>query len=755
MLRVRRPIWICIPLAAVALAVLAIGWKRHELSSPAHARPAFDQLAGILRPPASVLARQRAALARERSLSAGKRDVHNVVWDRDLAGTPTASSCVTSELPIHAIDDDPATAWRGSGEAEQWTLPFKRVVHVGLIRAWYGDSAVKGVPSHYRWEYLQPNPAGRCESATRFLPMPDGEVDDRHPNEFVHGPKNVHAQKQVLFADTDACALRLVVEATEGGAGPVVREIGVYESAPSVTRGEGVQVTAQGAHAVIAQSNPRHVVDGRYETLWSGDPDASPWSLEIQLPAVNMIDRIALTLGYDGVTAAQKEATGRVYTGGYLPLRYTVETTAELSPEQWERVEEAAPEQLIDEPLPIRRRLVKLRQARRVRALRLTISEATGLWGEPQRAAPVVRELGLYREGDPRPVIQPPLFLSVNANPSGLTHSSKGGEAYSDGGFARDVYHRLRRIVLGFDTDTRWPADASRKRDDGTGRFLECMEGDDPLLGAPFVEAMSPPPVLILSGGMNWDHGNRTGRSMQRPGAWVWNAVADARSADRGMGALGPVVRGRMAPLIGLCGGAQILAMLEAMASQDDPVRDILLVRNSNDAVRGILNSEARTERAWWFDPAKSDALRPVIEFDPSDRLFETLAGLDGARRASREFPSSHYDMLRLSKFDALLSGLVVSSWSDYCHPWVSPAGPEPTWEAASGQRCVRIPQAFHSRDESRYPVIGFQFHPEQRDLTRLAPGSRAEDRGDALNVFANAVDMVVESYLRVWWPGA
>jgi len=751
MLRYRRFAWICIPIATVALA---IGWKRHDLSSPVHARPAFDRPVGILRPPAAVLDRQRAALARERSLSTGKRDVHNIAWDPDLAGTPTASSCASSELPIHAIDDDPSTAWRGARGQEVWTLPFKRLVHVGLIRAWYGDSAVKGVPSHYRWEYLHPDPAGHCELATRFVQMPDGAVDDRHPNEFVHGPKNVHAQKQVLFADTDACALRLVVEATEGGTGPIVREIGVYQSAPSVTRSEGVEVIAQGAHPAIALSSPKNVVDGRYETLWSGDPDTSPWSLEIRLPAPIAIDRIALTLGYDGVTTPRKEATGRNYAGGYLPIRYSVETTPQLSPERWERVEEAAPEQLFDEPLPARRRLVKLRQARIVRALRLTIPEATGLWGEREHAAPVVRDIGLYRDGDPRPVIQPPLFLSVNANPSGLTHSSKGGESYSDGGFARDVYHRLRRIVLGFDTDTRWPADASRKRDDGTGRFLECIEGDDPLLGDPFVEAMSPPPVLILSGGMNWDHGNQTGRSMQRPNAWVWNAVADARSADRGMGALGPVVRDRKAPLIGLCGGAQILAMLEAMGVQPDRVHDTLLVRNSNDAVRGILKNEARTERAWWFDPPKTDALRPLIEFDPSDRLFETLAGPDGARHASREFPSSHYDMLRWSQFDTLLPGLVVSSWSDYCHPWVLPSGPEVTWEGKNGDRCVRIAQAFHSRDESRYPVIGFQFHPEQRDLTRLAPGSGPEDRGDALNVFANAVDMVVESYLRVWWPG-
>ena len=65
------------------------------------------------------------------------------------------------------------------------------------------------------------------------------------------------------------------------------------------------------------------------------------------------------------------------------------------------------------------------------------------------------------------------------------------------------------------------------------------------------------------------------------------------------------------------------------------------------------------------------------------------------------------------------------------------------------------MPQAFRSRPGDGYPLVGYQFHPEQRDFTRLAPDSPPDARGDALNVIANTVDLVLESYRRLYWPGA
>ena len=67
----------------------------------------------------------------------------------------------------------------------------------------------------------------------------------------------------------------------------------------------------------------------------------------------------------------------------------------------------------------------------------------------------------------------------------------------------------------------------------------------------------------------------------------------------------------------------------------------------------------------------------------------------------------------------------------------------------------MRVPQAFRSRARDGYPLVGFQFHPEQRDFTRLAPGSPPDARGDALNLVANTVDLVLESYRRLYWSGS
>lgn len=770
--------WYALGVASVVGAVVLLG-HRARAHRPPEAEASLNQgivtalgfdgtTAHPFEQERQALARRRLAHQRHQGQGQQLRDVHNLAWDDTLVGLAMASSSLADASASLATDGDSATAWRGDPAAGrwEWTLPFRRVVHLGLLRAHWGDSATRGVPSSYRWEYLTAI-QGKCTPEARWAVIPNGIHDDRHPNEFVHGSKTVHAQRQFLFADVDACGVRAVIEAMDGGAAPVLHELAIHESASSITRQPGIEVVASSHGPAVDPSSGAGILDGVYETLWAGEKGAGRWTIEVHLPAVHTVDRIVLVLGYDAVTVPRPRGTGRSFAGAYMPLRYSVETKPLADAQQWEAVEEAAPPIVDGNPLPVRRRLVHLREPRQVAALRMVVTEATGLWGETDAAvaAPVVRDIGLYKAGDLRPVIREPLFLSVNANPSALTHTFKGGEAYHDGRFARDVYHRLRRVIVGFDADTRWPADASRKRDAGTGRFLEAIEGDDPTLMSPLLVAMSPPPVLLLSGGSDWDFADTTAPFANKPTAWGWDPLAPATDSDRGMGQLGDALRNRRAPFIGFCGGAQILALLEAgpalQARQDtlgdgSNAYDGLLLRNDNVPIRGLAVDKRRIERAWWHDPESADSMRPSIEFDSQDPLFATLGGSD-KRGVTRELPSSHYDMIRASSFSTLLTKFAVSAWSWYCKPWVSATGPEPTRDDPDrpGQRCVRIPQAFHTTDPSTYPVVGFQFHPEQRDLKRLASGSPPEARGDALNVFANAVDLAIDAYLRIYWPGS
>jgi hypothetical protein len=341
----------------------------------------------------------------------------------------------------------------------------------------------------------------------------------------------------------------------------------------------------------------------------------------------------------------------------------------------------------------------------------------------------------------------------------------KGGEAFSDGLHARDVHARLRRILGGVDDDTRWPADASRGRTVGIGRFVEVIEGDDPVLSPSFLAESSPPPTLVLSGAFDWEFDAQTKRMSYKPGRVHWNVVAPAGD-EGGMGGLAPAVRSRLAPMIGFCGGAQILALLTAMRERAEDVDeneartllDGVLLRNDNSPIRGRLDHPDPYERTFWFDSPSLDGRRPALSFDPLDPLFGGFSapGADaGTRRETREIPSSHGDMLRVSAFDrGPLATYVLASTSTFCRPWIHPDGPERTWvdPRQPDDRCVTVPQAFRTRDDGRFPIVGFQFHPEQRDLQRLAPGSPPEARGDALNVLANAIDLALEGYVSGYW---
>ena len=653
-----------------------------------------------------ILARRRAAHVADLQGSKGPRETENLTLDDSTVGLPWSLDSAADSPPLLAIDGDGDTAWRGAPDKTLWVynLPLQRAVHLSLIRSYFGDSSKSGVPSVYHWEY-RPAQNGACRADANWQLVSGSAVDDRDPNQFVSGPKDIHVRRQALFTDADACALRLVVTTSEGGP-PVVRDLRVLEGARSLTRDPGVRVLAETRIPVVARSSLRGAVDGKYETLWAGRAGQERWTLRIELPEVRMIDRISLTLGLDAVTVPTGTGTGRRFSGAYLPLRYSLsaspdEDLAHLSP-----IEEAEPPSENGEPLPTRRRLVRLRAARPVRELELTITKATGPSGEDDDslAAPVIRDLGVYEASDEHPVVTEPLFLSVNANPSAMTHEMKWGEDGADAEFARAIYHRLRRVISGFDVDTGYPADASRKRDLGRGKFLESIEGDDPLLAEPLLHSISPPPMVMLSGSLLFEFDEKTKKPEMNTQPWGWNVFASASDDDRGMGQLVPALRDRVAPFIGFCGGAHILGLFEAksrgssrgerapgegatrVTSEGAPgegapseVRtliDTVLVRNFNQEIRPLAINKQLYERAWWYDPPRTDTVRPRVTFEPSDPLFATLPEWDSGRATSLELPLSHIDMIRADAFDQSLSKFHVSAYSEYCRPWVSTQGP-------------------------------------------------------------------------------
>jgi hypothetical protein len=686
----------------------------------------------------------------------GRRITWNVALDPEVSEAPWATSSDPDGSAMRAVDGDAATAWRGArGESVwAWTLPFRRIVHLGLLRAHFGDSPARGVPSEYRWEAQFPID-GRCQPWSLWETLPGGDRRDREGNTFLYGPKDVHAQKQALFTDVDACGLRIVVTAVDGPV-PVLREVKILESARSVLSVPDVVVAASPTGDALPGTSAVGAVDGTYERVWMGVEGSGPWTLELRLPERRFVDRLRLLLGDESAMVDRRDGPGRTLMGARMPTAYRVLTSPDGAPGSFVSIAEAAPPTRNGRALPVRRRLIRF-NPRPVRVVRIEIDAATDANGATgtEQSAPVVREVGLYDADDPRPAVTEPLFLSVNANPAGLLDRMRGGERTADARVGRDVHHRLRRIVAGVDSDTAWHTDDRRARDSSAGRFLQVIEGDDPSLSLELLEAISPPPIVLLSGSFDWEFDDATTAPRTPLGRWTWDPTARADEPDRGMGQLREAVRGRVAPFIGFCGGAQILSLLEAPSlPEGDSQFDAILVRNDNQPIRGQRDDERHHERAWWSDFHGTDGERPRVHFIPHDPLFAT--GDPGfSREVTEELPVSHGDMIRMSAFGGPLRRFEVVAWSRLCGPWVEEHGPETTWPDLDDprSRCVVVPQAFRSRDVRGYPLVGFQFHPEQRDLQRLAPGSPPEARGDALNMVANAIDLALDAYVERYWP--
>lgn len=652
-----------------------------------------------------------------------------------------------------AVDGREETAWTGRPGETRWTwsAAFAQPVHVGLLRARLGASATSGVPTAFHWESRPAEPGARGCPA---LPVTGDEgwtplgATAQSPNAATD--TLAQPTRRSWFLDADACGLRLVIDRTNAGP-PVVREVQAVEGARDVLR--EAEASDDGAYPGFRAED---AVDGTYGRRWAGAPGKSRWTLRVVLPEPQPIDRIRLVLGFDA-TSVPRPGWGRSYAVSWAPVRYVLEAS-----EDGKRFFTIASEPLRPDGsiLPLRRRLVTLSEPRTIRALRLVMLGATGAGGVPEAGAvPVVRELAAYRSDDSRPVLAAPWLLSVNANPSAESHLTPGGELTNDAYWAKFLQRRLAPLLPVLHADDRFDRSLGNRGEaldaapsDQAGEALESIEGDDPLLDAQFLSQSSPPPIAVLSGSDDWDYAAETGPDPLKPKRWHWDPLRDARAG--GMGQLGPAVRQRVAPFLGFCGGAQILGLLEARRGEggspeeDRRTIDLVLRRISGRPIRGFA-PPIDVERAWPGDPHPP---RAKIQFVPTDPLFVDLSGAQ-RRSTTQALPESHSDAVRADAFlsSAPLSRFAVLATSAFCgtdvvaassRDGVFPNPSGPGW-------CDTVPEAFRSKDPA-WPVIGTQFHAEQKDFSTPGPGDPPESVADARLFFAAAYEEMVDAYVKL-----
>ena len=698
---------------------------------------------------ASLPLHVRDARARALLFAHERTDLRDALRGANLVGPRFEGA--SSHDPLAAIDGRDETAWTGRpGEAE-WHLafPLAHPTHVGLIRAHWGQSATSGVPTDFRWDVLRPSTgSATCEGAAandddaRWEPL--RETAQTRP---LWGDSVAQPTRRSWFVDADACGLRLVIGRTNA-APPVVREIQAIESARDVLR--GARARDDGAYPGFFADA---VVDGPYGSRWAGAPGKSRWTLRVDLPEAETIDRVRLVLGFNA-TGVPRPAGGRSYAVAWAPVRYVVEVSQDG--EHFQPIA-SEPRRSNGAVLPLRRRLVHLAEPRLVRALRLVMTGATGASGVPEGdAVPVVREISAYGAKDERPIFPLPWILSVNANPSAQFHAAPGGEIANDAYHARFLHGRFSALLPALRGDDQFVRSLGPHGEwldpplgDDAGEALESIEGDDPELDAALLAQSSPPPIVVLSGSNDWDYATDTGPDPVSPMRWHWDPLREASSG--GMGHLAAAVQERVAPFVGFCGGAQILALLEARpfaSTREDDLRTIdrVLQRTSGHPIRGFA-AAIDVDRAWPSDPG---ARRAEVQFVADSPLFFDLAG-PRRRSMTRALPEWHADAIRPDAFErgGPLERLEVDATSAFCAPDVLASSREGVFRDPTGQTaCSTIPEAFHSRDRS-WPIIGAQFHPEQHDFPIAAPGDPAESVADPRLFVAAVYEEMVDAYQK------
>jgi hypothetical protein len=657
----------------------------------------------------------------------------------DVLQTPTRVATYEDDVRVEgtaalAVDGRDDTAWIGAQTKAPWiwSTTFGRPVHVGLLRSRFGQSPTSGVPTEFQWEVRPPSPLSQA------CP-PEGDEHDWAPIDgtsqagWQAGPGVASATRRSWFVDVDACGLRLVVKKTNAGP-PVIREVRAIASARNILL-EG-KASDEGAWPGLSAEA---AIDGRYGTHWAGNPGANRWVLRVDLATPQPIDRVRLVVGFDATSIPRSEA-GRGYAVAWGPLHYSLE----VSEDGYDFVPVASePLRSDGSLLPLRRRLVTLAQPRLVRAVRLLMSGATGADGLPDAGAvPVVREIAAYRSDDHLPVLAPPWILSINANPSSQTHATSGGELANDIEHARFLQGRFAKFLPTLRRDNRYARELGARGEilpapltDDAGEALESIEGDDPVLDAQLLSQSSPPPIAVLSGSNDWDYASETRPDPTLPKRWHWDPLLDPSAG--GLGQLAPAVRGRVTPFIGFCGGAQILALLEAKgpAAQSDKLIDRILSRTSGVPIRGFA-APTDVARAWPGDP---HPLRATVQFTPQDPLFIDLAG-SSRRSTTKSLPEWHADAIRLDAFGPgePLERLQLVATSTFC----------PRGGTGPSSGCAVVPEAFRSKDPS-WPVIGAQFHAEQHEFAVAAPDEPAEAVADPRLFVAGAYEEIVDAYER------
>jgi len=404
---------------------------------------------------------------------------------------------------------------------------------------------------------------------------------------------------------------------------------------------------------------------------------------------------------------------------------------------------------------------VHVDRPRTLRAIRLVIDGATGATGVLERgASPVVREIAAYRSDDPRAVIPAPWILSVNANPAIAVHAQRGGEIANDIYYAKFLQQRFSPFLFPLRRDDRFARSLGMKGElldappgETDGEALESIEGDDEQLERALLTESSPPPIAVLSGSNDWDYGARTESDVTTGRKrWHWDPLPDARHG--GMGRIHRVVKDRAVPLLGFCGGAQILALLQAKRSDADDERadaeiiDSVLRRTNGEPVRGYAPSWALS-RSW---PGEQRD-RAIIGFDPTDRLFWDIAGPTKMRATSAEFLESHVDVVRPDAFlpGGPLDDFVMVAKSEFCAQEVIDASPrDRARRDPRGYRfCATVPEVFRAKT-GPWPLIGVQSHAEHpRDFLAAAPGEPPEAPADPRMFLAAAIEEIVDAHLR------
>jgi len=695
--------------------------------------------------------------ARRRSKSAEASEARDLLAVPGVLAGVSATRSRTPHTAALAVDGREDTAWEGapstaSDSTWTWTARLNEPKHIALLRAKLGRSPTEGVPTVLHWEAR-----ARCDESDPFVAIADTAEDLPAATSKTF----VLSTRRSWFVDVDACAIRLVIAKANGDTPPVLREIEAREGARDVLRDPNVASIE--ADAGLDGFPAENAIDGTYDRRWVGAPGRGRWTLTVRLAEPTPIDRVRLVLGYDATTTPRSprianalpptnttHGVGRAFGVAYAPLRYALEGSVDGV--HFEPLHDGA-------PLAVRRPLFHLPRARPLRALRLKMEGATGAAGTPDAgASPVVREIAAYRADDPAKILAPPWVLSVNANPAGLSHP---GELGNDVYFAKFLQMRFWWNMPTMRRDDRYYRSLGPRGEwidapgnDASGSALEAIEGDDPTFDTTLLTMSYPRPIVVLSGSNSWEFARKTGPDGSHP-RWRWNPVKSARRG--GMGQIHDAVKKRVAPFLGFCGGAQILALLEARhgtssiddafeSGEDGSEIDEVLRRSTGRPIRGWAPASA-LERAW---PGEKHPRTEVV-FDPRDTLFADIAGAS-LRSRTREMPESHFDVVRPDAFlpDGPLRRFEVLATSVFCGPDVIAAGPHDlAVPSPDGKgRCATVTEAFRSRDAG-FPIIGTQFHAEQNDFVVPSVGDPPESTADPRLFVGAAYESIVDAYVR------